>query len=270
MTVMTTIAEWDDYLRVRGCSERTRAGYRYQVLRFLADVLLEPEAVTEPVVVDWLSRIPGNGAGRGLALRALRSFFGFAVGRGYAPADPTAGVRVRPPAPPPPRALTREQLERLFAAARARDPRRAAAIELAYLTGARVGSLCAIRPEDVDLEGGVLYLRSAKGARPYSVPLSARAQELVRVLLERRPAGARTLLGVKPRAFWGWVHEAAEAAGVEASPHTLRHSFATHLLERGADIRTVQELLNHRNLTATQRYTATTDARRKDAVALLG
>lgn len=142
-------------------------------------------------------------------------------------------------------------------------------MRLCYYTGARVESLCSIAPGDIDLAQRVVHLKRAKGDKPYVVPLSNEAAGVCRELLAMTLPGAWTVVGVKPRTFWLWVRQAGEVAGIHVTPHMLRHSFATHLLNQGVNVRVVQELLNHASLEMTQRYTAVTDPDKAEAVARL-
>lgn len=265
---LTSIQGWGRHMQAEGFSDRTVSAYRYYLLRFMAEAMVTPPEVTEEHVTAWLATIGGNGSARMQAMKGLKSYFSFAAEREHVSGDPTSRLRARKVHAPPVRVLSEEEVAALFAAAGKRDRRRELAMKLCYYTGARVESLAAIRPDDVDLVGQTLYLMITKGAKPYAVPLGAKALEAARELLELRPA-AWNLIGVKARTFWLWVSEAAHDAGVKASPHTLRHSFATHLLQKGADIRQVQELLNHASLATTQRYTHVTEEGKRTAVRLL-
>lgn len=266
---LVSLKQWDDFMSANGYSIRTRTSYRYQVLRFVGEALIEPTVVSEQHVTTWIATIAGNGAGRNTAARALKCYFGWAARLDLIEADPTAGIKVKARKYGTPNSLSEEELESLITYAGQTHERRALAIRFCYLTGARVESLCSITPSDIDLAQGVVHLKRTKGDKPYSVPLSEKGLEVARALLQRQPPGAWTLIGVKPRTFWMWVHDAAELAGVKASPHTLRHTFATHLIRRGADPVTVQALLNHSDLSMTMRYTHTSDPVKKDAIGLL-
>ena len=257
------VRRWQDYLVATGASESTRRQYRYHLIHFLADTLTDLGSITEDDVVSYLAQLPAKGHMRGQMLRALKSYYAWAEGRELA-LNPTRRLRIRPPKYGPAPSLSEEELRRLLEAARRRDPRRAWAIQFAYATGARLGSLCAVKPEDV--RDGHVVFRVAKGERPYAVPLGALGREAADALLAY---GSPTLIGVGPGAFWHWVHQASVESGVRAWPHLLRHTFATRLLQSGVDVRTVQELLNHSDLSQIPRYTAVTDERKRAAVGLL-
>ncbi|CUU60124.1 integrase/recombinase XerD [Parafrankia irregularis] len=214
-------------------------------------------------------------------LVAVRSLHRYAAREGDVSAD-VAGL-VRPAAPPrrPPRALTVDQVTALILQAGAatgedqtglaRRLRSAALLELLYGTGARISEAVGLDLDDLDLDESVVRLRG-KGGRGRVVPLGRYAV----IALERYLRGGRPLLvaGVGdagPAVFvsrrgtrlsrqsaWSALRAAADAAGVTgASPHVLRHSFAAHLLDRGADVRVVQELLGHASVSTTQIYTLT-------------
>ena len=202
----------------------------------------------------------------------------FLVVEGIAPVDPT--THVRPPKMPRrlPKALTIAQVEALLAAA---GPEPAAAtpgdlvalrdralLELLYATGARVSEAVGLDVDDVT-DGDILRVRG-KGSKERIVPIGSYARAAVDAYLTRaRPelarrgkASPRLFLGARGaplsrQSAWLVIQAAAERANLEAhvSPHTLRHSFATHLLQGGADVRVVQELLGHASVATTQIYT---------------
>jgi integrase/recombinase XerD len=221
------------------------------------------------------------------AVAAVRGLHAFAAVEGLAAAD--VASQVRPPAPPRrlPRAIGVAEVERLIAAAgvgeapgNPRPLRDRALLELLYGTGARISEAVGLDVDDLginDSAGGpsATLLLSGKGGRQRIVPVGRYAREALDAYLVRaRPA----LTAGSPRAraspavflnarggrltrqgAWGVLKTAAERAGLTGvSPHTLRHSFATHLLDGGADVRVVQELLGHASVTTTQVYTLVT------------
>ncbi len=205
-------------------------------------------------------------------LSALRAFYAHRVRRGARADDPTALLDPPKLPRPLPKALAEGEIEALLAAPVVASPlglRDRAMLELMYGAGLRVSELVGLPSTAVNLRQGVLRV-TGKGGRERLVPLGEEAQHwLQRYLAESRPglAGKRALaplfLGAKGeaptrQAFWTLVKRLAAAAGIapaRISPHGLRHSFATHLLNHGADLRALQMLLGHSSLSTTQIYT---------------
>lgn len=264
------LQRWQDFLEVSGrTSESTRKQYRRYCLQFIADTLLDLRHVTEDDIVAWLAAQDPHGQTRGVVLRALKSFYGWAIDREETGvyADPTRHLRIRPKKYGQAPHLEPEDLERLFLAAGDIDPRARWALQLAYATGCRVGSLCGVMPSDVDLKAGWIEFRVAKGDKPYGVPLGSKGKEAAAELLElleytprtvktRRP----TLVGVGEGTVWRWAKVAGERTGLKAWPHLLRHSTITQLFGAGVDARTVQEFANWEDLSLARRYAAPLDA----------
>jgi site-specific recombinase XerD len=283
------LAAWLDHLEVeRGASKHTLAAYRRDVAACLLALRLEPEEpgalarVTHAGLVRWLSqerragRAPASVARR---LAALRGFLAFAASLGAVEGDPTAGLPVGKGWERLPKVLPARQVESLLASVRGQGPlalRDRALLECLYATGARVSEACGWRVEDVRLEQRVARCLG-KGGKERWVPLGEPAVEAVRAwLADGRPrlaksgAGDRLFLsrGGKPldrHRVFRLIGRRARDAGVAASlgPHTLRHSFATHLLAGGADLRVVQELLGHASVQTTQVYTHVDQGRLK-------
>ena len=220
----------------------------------------------------WRTRDGYSPRSNARLLSALRAFFAHALRRGVRQDDPTA--LLEPPKLPRslPKALPESQVDALLAAPDATTPaglRDRAMLELMYACGLRVSELVGMPATAVNLRQGVLRV-SGKGGRERLVPLGEEAQHwLQRYLDEARPAlaGKRVLAplfltaaGEAPtrQQFWALVKRFAAAAGIDPariSPHGLRHSFATHLLNHGADLRALQMLLGHSSLSTTQIYT---------------
>lgn len=269
----------------RGASANTLSSYRRDLRRyreFLASRGIEDAgAVRETDVSDFLADLRSGGEGRpGLAvssaartLVAVRGFHRFLAVEGETPHDPAAAVA--PPSQPSrlPKAIPVESVERLLEAASVGDPpaslRDRALLEVLYGTGARISEVVGLDVDDLDLEGGVVRL-FGKGSKERVVPMGRYAAEslsayLVRArpeLVRRGRGGPALFLGARGarlsrQSAWAVLQETARRAGLgeHISPHTLRHSFATHLLDGGADVRVVQELLGHASVTTTQIYT---------------
>jgi integrase/recombinase XerD len=230
------------------------------------------------------------------AVIAVRGLHAFAAAQGLAGTDPARDVP--PPAPPRrlPKAITVAEVERLLDAAGpgpddpSADPRLLrdrALLEFLYGTGARISEATSLDVDELDLGEDPMVRLIGKGGKHRVVPVgSYAARALEAYLVRARPglAAASRRASVSPAVFlnarggrltrqgaWGVLHAAAGRAGLspdaEVSPHTLRHSFATHLLDGGADIRVVQELLGHASVTTTQVYTLITVDRLREVYA---
>ncbi|MCS6556822.1 site-specific tyrosine recombinase XerD [Curtobacterium flaccumfaciens] len=251
----------------------------------LQDVARLARADVSGFVTHLATRPEGTLAPRSIArmLSSVRSFTAFAAGEGWLPLDP--GTAVRPPKAPMrlPKAIPVEDMERLLGAVSvdADDPvqlRDKALLELLYATGARISEAVGLSVDDVttlsDADGGLSVVKvTGKGNKQRIVPLGSFARAaidayLVRarpVFAARGPSTPALFLGARGarlsrQSAWLVIQAAAAAADLEAhvSPHTFRHSFATHLLEGGADVRVVQELLGHASVATTQIYTMVT------------
>lgn len=255
------------------------------------------DAIVEPTVVGFLMALregdqdhpPLSAASAGRTVVAVRGFHKFAVKDGLAKVDPSVGVRPPTPAKRLPKALPLADVEAILEAAGSPGTvlalRDRALLELLYGTGARISEAVGLDLDDVDLgeldgPGGSVLLRG-KGSKERIVPLGRYARDAIAAYLVRaRPelVSAAATAGKAPteragalflnarggrlsrQSAWTVIVRSAERAGVsaEVSPHTMRHSFATHLLEGGADVRVVQELLGHASVTTTQVYTLVT------------
>lgn len=274
----------DTYLRhvtiERGLSAHTISAYRRDLGGYLewlaADGIADTAEITPAVVgrfiADRSSADPVPAATSLARLQSsVRGWHRFLAREGIEQNDPSG--RLRPPKAPRrlPKALTIDQVERLLGAPSADEPigiRDRALLELLYATGARVSEAVGLDVDDL-AHGDVLRLRG-KGSKERIVPIGSFARTAVDAYLTRvRPglaakgrASARLFLGARGaplsrQSAWLIIRAAAEGAQIttEVSPHTLRHSFATHLLQGGADVRVVQELLGHASVATTQIYT---------------
>jgi integrase/recombinase XerC len=215
-------------------------------------------------------------------LSTLRSFFKFLLTRKIVTATPTAGIRAPRLGRPLPKFLGEEAVVKLLQAPPGTDHaacRDRAILETLYSAGLRVGELVRLDVRDVDLIAEVVKARG-KGKKERLVPIGRPAVEAIEAYLAARRA-ARDLVEMEPHALFlnrfGYrltersvarmLEKYLKLAGLplSTSPHTLRHSFATHLLDRGADLRSVQELLGHENLVTTQIYTHVTTQHLKKA-----
>ncbi|SDS94293.1 site-specific tyrosine recombinase XerD [Jiangella sp. DSM 45060] len=278
-----------DHLAVeRGLAANTLASYRRDLRRyteFLRDRGRDaPEKVEEEDVTAFLrslregseSRVALSATSAARTVVAVRGLHRFLHREGLSDGDPAGGVR--PPTPPRrlPKAIPLAQVERLLEAASAGEGPRVlrdrALLEVLYGCGARISEAVGLDRDDLDAESGTVLLRG-KGGKDRVVPLGSYAWEAVDAYLVRaRPALVGTGRGtpalflnarggrLSRQSAWTVLRTAAARAGLSTTvtPHTLRHSFATHLLEGGADVRVVQELLGHASVTTTQVYTLVT------------
>lgn len=292
------LARWTAHLRDgRGLSPHTVRAYRTDLEELFdhiglptdADGAAVGRALTTRAVRGWLGSMADEGAARSTLARrtaAVRNFTGWAHEGGWLPGDPALAIGSPRPDQRLPEVLDRAAvgalLERARTEAAGGDPVRVrdrSVVELLYATGIRVAELCSLDLGSVEPEGQTLRV-VGKGDKERVVPYGDPAAEALEDWLGRgRPAlvsarsGRALYLGarggrVDQRVVRGALHRLTARAGVhDASPHALRHTAATHLLEGGADLRSVQELLGHASLQTTQRYTHV-DSRRLSEVYL--
>ncbi len=271
----------DEFVRhlaeVRQASAHTVRAYRRDLLVMLESLEREhgrlpaPEEVTTASLRLHLGELARAGlaaSSRRRHLASMRGFFRWLEERGHVASDPASVLRGPRPGRRLPRYLEEDEVERLLAAPTADDPeehRDRALLELLYSTGCRVSELVALDEDDLDLHRGVVRLRG-KGRKERLGMLGAPAREAMeRWLASKAVRGLdrgplflnRYGKRLSDRSVRRILRRLLLRAGIttDCTPHTLRHSFATHLLRRGADLRTVQELLGHASLATTQVYT---------------
>ena len=260
------------HVRVRGLSDHTFDAYRRDISAFLdfcdrlgLDAL---GSVDRRVVRRWVANLDTRGYARTSIARkvsTVRSFFDFCVKREIVEANPAVGVNTARPARPLPHALPSRAVGEAIESVDGDDPaslRDRALLELLYSTGMRVSEVAGLTIADI---AGDLITITGKGDRQRVVPLGRPARRaLDRWLAEGRPdlttpgAGGALFVGVRGGALDQRGIRRILDQRMASFPHALRHSFATHLLEGGADLRTVQELLGHVDLATTQIYTSVT------------
>ena len=273
----------------RGCSPFTVKSYREDLLQlaeFLASAgCRSPGDATSTILRRFAGGLHAAGYASATVARKLastRSFYAFGQREGWVRTNPAKPLRGPKRARKLPKFLTGEEIGRLLAAPQPKATgglRDRAILELMYSAGLRVRELVGVDDTDLDLRGGTVRVRG-KGRRERLGIVGRHAQRAVEAWLASRPrprgpAGARvqplftnrvgTRLSVRGVARLLEKHLLTAGLAGRASPHTLRHSFATHLLDAGADIRSVQELLGHKSLVTTQIYTHVTTTRLLDA-----
>ncbi len=262
----------------RGLSDRTAEAYERDIegmVSYLSERdAATPEIVTADHLADYLHALHNVGlkpTSIRRKLSAIRSYFGFMTGESWLSIDPSVDLDAPKTGRSLPKVLSRDEVIRVLEAPdsyRQTYWRDRAILEFLYATGVRVSELTAARMSDLELDDGFCKV-FGKGQKERIVPLGKPACEAIaRYLREVRPKlAAKTNpeeiflnsrgRGLSRMAIWNLVREATDRSGIqkEVSPHTFRHSFATHLLEGGADLVAVQELLGHVDISTTQIYT---------------
>jgi len=283
-----------DHLTIeRGVAANTLSSYRRDLRRYTAHLtergIDDLAAVTETDVSDFLvalrrgdednGAVPLSAVSAARALIAVRGLHRFAAAEGFAALDVARAVKPPTPSRRLPKSLTLDEVLALLEGAggdsEADGPltlRNRALLEVLYSTGARISEAVGLDVDDVDTHTRSVLLRG-KGDKQRLVPIGRPAVSALDAYLVRgRPDLARRGKGtpaiflnarggrLSRQSAWQVLQDTAERAGISSavSPHTLRHSFATHLLEGGADVRVVQELLGHASVTTTQIYTLVT------------
>jgi integrase/recombinase XerD len=271
----------DDFLHhlavERGLARNTLVAYGQDLAkfnRFLRRKARHPKQVRRGEVDEFVRELARQGLSPRSAARSLnavRMFYRYLVAEKTVAADPTADVRAPRTWKTLPKFLTLEEVDNLLGAPDESTPlglRDAAMLELLYATGLRVSELVSLRVRDANLEAGLLSC-IGKGDKERVVPLSRSAVARLRLYLDKaRPSLVRGRSpaaiflnnrggGMTRQGFWKNLKVYGQSIGLKRplSPHVLRHSFATHLLERGADLRSVQVMLGHSDISTTQIYT---------------
>jgi integrase/recombinase XerD len=263
----------------KGYSGNTLAAYRNDLEQFAQAMEEEGisswEQVTQDVIIDYIMSLREREYASSTVARkiaALKSFFHFLAAEEIISDDPTLNLDSPKVKKRLPVTLSYEEVERLLDAPKGSSPkaiRDKALLELLYATGMRVTELVSLDLEDINLASATVRVRQGKGSKERIIPIHSRAVEALREYL----AKARRMLLKSPeeralflnhrgerltrQGLWLIIKQYVREAGIktEVTPHTLRHSFATHLLNGKADLRHVQELLGHANISTTQIYT---------------
>jgi integrase/recombinase XerD len=267
----------------RGLSANTLEAYSRDLSRYLdfleGQKVGEADEVTPALVLRFLAHLKEAGLSprsRARTLVSLRMFHKFLLAEGLATSNPTSRVEAPKSFNALPHTLSPEEVERLLASPKGDEPlalRDRAMLEILYATGLRVSELIGLQLGNLQLDVG--YLTAfGKRSKERIVPVGETAiEELRSYLRQGRPfldkEGGRSLFlnrqgrGLTRQGFWKIIKRRAQEAGISKNitPHTLRHSFATHLLENGADLRSVQAMLGHADISTTQIYTHVTRER---------
>lgn len=285
------VIEFINYLAVeRGLANNTLDSYNRDLKQFLGFMekgdVKDLQKATRNIVMSYLLSLQKMGRATSTVSRhlaSLKSFYHFLLREKFIEKDPTANLESPKLEKKLPKILTIEEVEMLLNQPRGVEPtsmRDKAMLELLYATGIRVSELISIELGHINLEMG--YIRCfGKGSKERIVPVGRFACKCVNEYLQKGRAkivknktekslfvnqhGRR----LTRQGFWKIIKKYALRAGIskEITPHTLRHSFATHLLENGADLRSVQEMLGHADITTTQIYTHLTKGRLKEVYA---
>jgi len=269
----------------KGLSGNTISAYSADLQRFIQFFGTSPEVPGADGLRAWLDHLYQGGlSSRSIArhLTTIRNFYGFLLREGQVETDPTANLRSPRQWQTIPKFLNLDQINQLIQApdmTRPNGMRDRAMLELLYATGLRVSELCRLGTADVNLELGVLRT-TGKGNKQRMVPVGQAAVKAVdQYIRNGRPAllkgrGSRFLFvtargGCLTRqAFWKLLGGYGKRVGIfhHLTPHVIRHSFATHLLEGGADLRSVQVMLGHADISTTQIYTHVMRSRLRNTV----
>ena len=271
---------WMEY----GLSENTLSAYRndlFNLVKWLSNLQISIADAQRDHLLEYLSYRVGKGMQPRSAARLLssiRRFYRYQIRQGHLDVDPTDQIEFPKLGRQLPEVLTEEDVEKLLMAPNVSKPqgiRDRAMLEILYACGLRVSELIGLRMHQLNLRTGVLRVLG-KGSKERLVPFGEQAGEwLDRYLADARPqllkerSNCDVLFvsnrgaGMTRQAFWHVIKRHAQAVGIDKhlSPHTLRHAFATHLLNHGADLRVVQMLLGHSDLSTTQVYTHIAQAR---------
>ncbi len=281
-----TIKKFLDYLSIeKGLSQNTLDAYERDVTRCLDHLkTMPPDRITRKDLLRFLVKIQDGGlSSRSMArtISSLRAFFRFLLMEKMIQEDPTDLLESPRGWLKPPKTLNQKEVENLLNLSKGDDSlgvRDDAMIELLYATGLRVSELVSLKLDSINFQSGFL-ITLGKGAKERIIPIGDVCMAKLKIYLEHSrdqllkhlPAGqagrpcsilflSRSGQKMSRQAFWYRLKYYARRAGITKSfsPHTLRHSFATHLLERGADLRSVQMMLGHSDITTTQIYTHVT------------
>lgn len=273
------IESFEDYLRIEGGSSRnTVAAYLRDVRRLaqyaVSKSVRDPGSIQPKLLRNFVFHLKDLGLAPASIRRqisAVRTYFRFLVGEGHVTADPSDQLESPKGWKKLPDVLSKQEVEALLGSPNPDEPRALrdrAMLEVGYATGVRVSELVGLSTSDIWFDDALVRVMG-KGSKERLVPIGRRAlgaaavySRGVRPALDRGKSKGRFFLNASGQPLsrvgaWKIIKKHVERAGIDkrVSPHTLRHTFATHLLEGGADLRAVQEMLGHADLSTTQIYT---------------
>ncbi|BAA30945.1 site-specific tyrosine recombinase/integron integrase [Pyrococcus horikoshii] len=261
------LEEFATYLELEGKSKNTIRMYTYYLSKFFE----EGYSPTARDALKFLAKLRKSGysiRSLNLVIQALKSYFKF---EGL---DSEAEKLKNPKIPKSlPKSLTEDEVKKIVSVAD--NLRDKLILLLLYGAGLRVSELCNLKIEDVNFEKSFLIVRGGKGGKDRVIPISKTLLFEIERYLKTRKDNSPYLFVEKrrnrkdklsPKTVWMLVKKYGKKVGLNVTPHQLRHSFATHMLERGVDIRIIQELLGHANLSTTQIYTKVTTKHLREAI----
>ncbi|HBO55570.1 site-specific tyrosine recombinase XerD [Leuconostoc mesenteroides] len=272
------IVDYLHYIRIeRGLSENTIKSYHQDLVQFgeyLNSEKLVLDQVDHIVILSWLNQLRDLGKSNSSVIRmvtTLRNFFGYLVRETFVAHNPMNDVRPPKKAEHLPAVLSIEEIDRLLQAPIEDTPlglRNRTLLEVMYATGLRVSELVNLKMSDLHLQLGLIQTLG-KGDKERIIPIGEIAIDWLtryfnesRIVLLKDKESPYVFLNdrgnqISRQGIWKIIKKLVTTAGItkDVSPHTLRHSFATHILENGADLRIVQELLGHADISTTQIYT---------------
>jgi len=282
------LADFINYLAVeRGLARNTLVAYRTDLMSYIAFCrqhnMSDLNHAGKDTVLSYIYQLQTNNRSPTTISRhlaAIKAYYRFAFNEGVITKDPVQDLESPKPAQRLPRILNVEEVELLLSQPRINQPtglRDKAMLELLYATGLRVSELVSLDLNNLNLENSFVRCYG-KGSKERIVPIGDIAVHFIKEYLRHgrdklEKSGTNPALFLNQRGqrmtrqgFWKIIKKYAAQAGIDTviTPHTLRHSFATHLLENGADIRSVQEMLGHADISTTQIYTHLTQKRVKD------
>jgi site-specific recombinase XerD len=251
-------------LELAGHAARTRQHYGYELTGFWVWCALQTPPIddlllaTSATISLYVTSFDPHGSKRGDALRAIKAFYRWCAQEGYRSADPSALMRT-----PRPRANRQSpdippgHLARMLRAAFAHEERRGWNLLLLYATGSRIGAYCAVRPQDIDMDRGLIYFSTTKNDRPYELGLSRKAAIAARHVVG---FGHDPVVGVGAAQLRNWLHDAERAAGLPRMwPHLLRHAFSHRVAANcGGDPEMWRIAMNHADLSQWSTYNTRT------------